>query len=114
MDKANAIDHNTIVARNRRTQSSHAIVARNRRKQSGDCVKYWGFAILLCRRTVRAAYASWLEGFEPVLSPEAKVDENGVLLLAGLYQTNPNILFEQKYVNEGVAWKRVGFSFQAK
>ena len=60
--------------------------------------------------------ANWavLENFEPVLSPDAKVDENGVLLLAGRYQTNPNILFEQKYVYEGVAWKLVGFSFQAK
>ena len=60
--------------------------------------------------------ANWsvLEGFEPVLSSEAKVDENGVLLLAGLYQTKPNIHLEQKYVYEGLAWKLVGFSIQAK
>lgn len=60
--------------------------------------------------------ANWsvLEGFEPVLSSEAKVDENGVLLLAGLYQTKPNVHFEQKYVYEGLAWKLVGFSIQAR
>jgi len=60
--------------------------------------------------------ANWpvLESFEPVLSPEAKVDENGVLLLTGLYQTKPNIHFEQQYIYEGLAWKLVGFSIQAK
>jgi len=60
--------------------------------------------------------ANWsvLEGFEPVISPEAKVDENGILLIAGLYQTKPNVHFELKYVYEGLAWKLAGFSIQAK
>lgn len=60
--------------------------------------------------------ANWsvLEGFEPNFSSEAKIDENGVLLLAGRYQTNPNIHFEQKYIYEGLAWRLIGFSIQAK
>lgn len=60
--------------------------------------------------------ANWsvLERIEPILASEAKVDENGVLLLAGRYPTEPNVHFEQKYVYEGVAWKLVGFSIRAK
>lgn len=60
--------------------------------------------------------ANWsvLESFEPDFSSEAKVDENGILLLAGHYKTTPNIQFEQKYIYEGLAWKLIGFSFQAK
>jgi len=61
--------------------------------------------------------ANWsvLDSFEPVFSSDAKVDENGVLLLAGYYPTKPNqVHFEQKFVYEGVAWKLIGFKIQAK
>jgi hypothetical protein len=61
--------------------------------------------------------ANWsvIESVEPVLSAEAKIDENGVLLLAGNYPTKPSqVQFEQKYIHEGTAWKLVGFSIEAK
>lgn len=60
--------------------------------------------------------ANWsvLESFEPKLSSDAKVDENGVLQLAGLYETKPNVHFKQKYIYEGLAWKLIGFNIQAK
>lgn len=61
--------------------------------------------------------ANWsvLESVQPVISSDAKVNENGVLLLVGYYPTNPSqIHFEHKYIYEGVAWKLVGFNFQAK
>jgi hypothetical protein len=61
--------------------------------------------------------ANWavLDSFEPVLSSDGKVDDNGVLLLAGHYPTKPRqVYFEQKFIYEGVAWKLVGFKIQAK
>ncbi len=61
--------------------------------------------------------ANWsvIESVEPVLSAEAKIDENGVLLLVGHYPTKPSqVQFEQKYVYEGTAWKLIGFSIEAK
>lgn len=61
--------------------------------------------------------ANWsaLESVEPVLSAEAKMDENGVLLLVGHYPTKPSqVQFEQKYIYEGTAWKLIGFSIEAK
>src|SRR3981081_1175094 len=61
--------------------------------------------------------ASWsvLDRFEPVFSSDAKIDESGVLRLAGHYPTKPSqVYFEQKYLYEGVAWKLIGFNIQAK
>lgn len=61
--------------------------------------------------------ANWavLNRLEPVLSAEGKVDENGVLLLAGYYPTKPSqVHFQQKYVYEGVTWKLFGFHVNAK
>lgn len=68
-------------------------------------------------KSVIDADANWsvLERIQPVISSDAKVNENGVLLLTGYYPTNPSqIHFEQKYIYEGVAWKLVGFNIQAK
>ena len=61
--------------------------------------------------------ANWsvLDSVEPVFSSDAKVDENGVLLLIGYYPTKPNqVHFEQKFVYEGVSWKLIGFKIQAR
>ena len=61
--------------------------------------------------------ANWqvLDGFAPILSNDAKVDENGILLLAGHYPTKPSqVLFEQKYIYEGLSWKLIGFKIEAK
>ena len=56
-----------------------------------------------------------LEDLTPVLSSDAQIDENEVLLLAGYYTTEPNqVHFEQKYVYEGLSWKLIGFMIEAK
>jgi hypothetical protein len=68
-------------------------------------------------RQVIDSGANWsvLDSVQPVFSSEAKVDENGVLLLAGYYPTKPSqVFFEQKYIYEGVSWKLIGFNIQAK
>ena len=61
--------------------------------------------------------ANWaaLDDFEPVLAAKSKVDENGVLVLSGHYATKPSqVYFEQKYIYEGVSWKLLGFSIEAR
>lgn len=61
--------------------------------------------------------ANWaaLNNVEPVLSSEAIIDNNGVLVLTGFYPTTPSrVYFEQKYIYEGVAWKLIGFHIQVK
>ena len=60
--------------------------------------------------------ANWpaVDTLDPVLSPVMKMDENEVLTLNGHYPTNPVLKFEMKYVYEGVAWKLIGFSLEAK
>lgn len=53
---------------------------------------------------------SILENATPVLLPDVKVDENGVLLLKGLYSTPASqVQFEQKYIQEETAWKLIAF-----
>ncbi|HLE93678.1 MAG TPA: hypothetical protein VI543_03745 [Sulfuricaulis sp.] len=61
--------------------------------------------------------ANWpvLDSFQPVISSEARVDENGVLLIAGHYPTQPSqVNFEQKFIYEDVSWRLIGFKIQAK
>jgi len=61
--------------------------------------------------------ANWsvLDGYQPLMSSDSKVNENGILTLAGHYPTQPSeVYFEQKYIYEGVAWKLFGFNIQAK
>ena len=61
--------------------------------------------------------ANWaaLDDFEPVLAAKSKVDENGVLVLSGYYATKPSqVYFVQKYIYEGVSWKLLGFSIEAR
>ena len=68
-------------------------------------------------KSIMDSGANWsvLDSFEPVLSSDVKVDENGVLLLIGYYPTKPNqVHFEQKFIYEGVSWKLIGFKIQAK
>ena len=67
-------------------------------------------------RSVIDAGANWsvLERFEPELSSEVSVDENGVLQLAGRYPTKPNVHFEQQYIYEGLGWKLLGFRIEAR
>ena len=51
----------------------------------------------------------------PQFSEKATIDEDGVLLLKGLYPTKPNQLyFEQKYIYEGLGWKLIGFNVNIK
>jgi len=52
-----------------------------------------------------------LDNYSPRFDSTATYDEDGFLVIAGHYSTQPNQLrFEQKYVFEGLGWKLVGFS----
>jgi hypothetical protein len=58
---------------------------------------------------------SVLENMEPVLSSDATIGEDGVLLLTGYYPTEPSkVHFKQKYIYEGVSWKPSGLSISIK
>lgn len=67
-------------------------------------------------RDVIDSGADWsaVDTLDPVLSSGAKIDEDGVLTLGGQYPTRPVLKFEMNYVYEGVAWKLIGFSLEAK
>lgn len=50
---------------------------------------------------------------EPVFDDPAKIDNNGVLAVAGSYPTKPNkVIFKLKYLQEKSAWKLVGINVQ--
>jgi hypothetical protein len=50
---------------------------------------------------------------EPVFDEAAKIDNNGVLAVAGSYPTKPNkVIFKLKYLQEKSAWKLVGINVQ--
>lgn len=52
-----------------------------------------------------------LDNFSPQFKSKPSIDENGVLVIAGHYSTEPNqVHFEQKYIYEGLGWKLMGFS----
>lgn len=56
-----------------------------------------------------------LDQYSPKFTDKATIDENGVLKISGLYPTNPNqVIFEQKYIYEGIGWKLLGFNIQIK
>ena len=56
---------------------------------------------------------SVLDTLDPVLDEEAKIDHEGVLILKGHYATQPSqVYFQQKFINEGGAWKLLGFHFR--
>ena len=58
---------------------------------------------------------SVMDQFDPVMADEAKVNDNGMLVLSGYYPTKPSqVYFEQKYVYEGLSWKLIGFKIEAK
>lgn len=58
---------------------------------------------------------SMLDGVNPVLDADPKITEDGVLVLVGYYPTNPTqIHFKQQYIYEGLSWKLLGFSIEAK
>lgn len=61
--------------------------------------------------------ANWavLDNFDPIMTAEPKIGEDGVLLMTGYYPTKPSqVHFEQKYIYEGVSWKLIGFKIEAK
>ncbi len=54
---------------------------------------------------------SVLNDVEPILSSAPAIDADGLLVLVGYYPTEPNrVLFEQKYIREGVDWKLIGIN----
>ncbi|MGB5706312.1 MAG: hypothetical protein WBM41_05740 [Arenicellales bacterium] len=56
-----------------------------------------------------------LDELTPQFTISPELDQNGVLLITGLYPTRPSqVNFEQKYVYEGLSWKLVGFSANIK
>jgi len=56
-----------------------------------------------------------LSHHRPHFSSQTVIDENGVLLLTGHYHTKPtSVLFQQKYIYEGLSWRLLGFSIDFK
>lgn len=51
-----------------------------------------------------------LENNSPQFSNNPSIDENGALIISGIYPTKPKqVHFEQKYIYEGLGWKLFGF-----
>lgn len=56
-----------------------------------------------------------LDSHTPQFSSAATIDDNGVLLLKGLYPTEPSrVYFEHNYIYEGLKWKLVGLNVSIK
>ena len=56
-----------------------------------------------------------LNNYSPRFNSRPSIDENGVLVIAGHYPTEPNqVYFEQSYVYEGLGWKLIGFKINIK
>lgn len=56
-----------------------------------------------------------LDQHSPQFSEKAAINEDGVLILKGLYPTKPNQLyFEHKYIYEGLGWKLMGLNVNIK
>jgi len=56
-----------------------------------------------------------LEGLDPFISVNSGIDEAGVIRLQGHYiLADGKIQFEHKYLNEGYAWKLIGFNIEFK
>lgn len=67
-------------------------------------------------RPITEAQADWsvLDTMEPNLSPDAPIDDNGVMTLSGDYPTQPSkVHFKQKYLREGIDWRLIGFNIEA-
>ncbi|MCC2113253.1 MAG: hypothetical protein KDJ16_14555 [Hyphomicrobiales bacterium] len=58
---------------------------------------------------------SGLSGISPVFDKEPTIGENGVLVIEGHYPSTPlRVNFQQKYVQEGTAWKLLGLNVNVK
>ncbi len=56
-----------------------------------------------------------LDQHTPQFTERASINENGVLLLKGLFPTKPNqVYFEHKYIYEGLGWKLIGLNVNIK
>lgn len=56
-----------------------------------------------------------LDQHSPQFSEKATINEDGVLILKGLFPTKPNqVYFEQKYIYEGLGWKLMGLNVNIK
>jgi hypothetical protein len=55
-----------------------------------------------------------LESLEPVFEDDARIEKNGELLIKGHYSTDPQMVFEHKYIYEGATWKLSTFHFRFK
>ncbi len=52
-----------------------------------------------------------VSNLSPVFQEPAKLDEKGVMHIAGFFPTTPKqVKFEQKYIQEGTQWKLLGFN----
>lgn len=58
---------------------------------------------------------SILEQYSPVFDKKPAINEDGVLIITGYYDTEPNkFYFDQKYMYEGFGWKLMGYSVNIK
>jgi len=56
-----------------------------------------------------------LDAMQPVFTAEPTIDENGVLELAGRYETTPSpVSFSHRYILEGSDWKLIGIDVQIR
>ena len=56
-----------------------------------------------------------LKNFSPSFDSQPSIDQNGVLLIVGNYPTKPTqVLFEHKYIYEGLSWKLLGFKIETR
>ena len=58
-------------------------------------------------------FSQLITSVDPVISQEASIDDDGVLLIKGYYPSGENKLnFRQDYIREGLTWKLIQFNFQ--
>jgi len=56
-----------------------------------------------------------LDNHNPILTPLANINKGGVLVISGFYKiTSEKIIFNQRYIFEGISWKLLGFGIEFK
>jgi len=54
-----------------------------------------------------------LDKYSPQFTAKPSIDEDGVLLIQGVYPARLNqVVFSQKYIYKGLGWKLMGFNIR--